>query len=137
MNYTYIYVNLFLRYTLCTYLRYTFAFILDNDKTNEDTFLSENQNTSQNTTKYKPSDESESSLEINETEVRTSLNGTNEINTISENNEAEQFKFNIPGNSACDETKLASELSHVALKVITKKTFVYFVIPYKAKYHVI
>jgi len=82
-------------------------FILDN--TNND---SSKINTTQNSiNEYKPTDEIQSS-KINKTEITASSeNNINEISNESKKREYKQFKFNVPGNSACDESKLTVELS--------------------------
>lgn len=58
---------------------------------------------------YKPTDETQSS-EINEIEV-TANSENNETNVHEKTYEYKQFKFNVPGNSACDESELITELS--------------------------
>lgn len=48
-----------------------------------------------------------------------------QISIISEEDETEQFKFNVPGNTACDESELTAELSN-GPKGDKKKNFCLF-----------
>ncbi|XP_036144299.1 uncharacterized protein LOC118646112 [Monomorium pharaonis] len=68
-------------------------------------------NVTQDTTSEYIPNETES-LEINKTGVTTnSENSINEVSNVPEKKKYNEFKFNIPGNSACDESELITELS--------------------------
>lgn len=65
-------------------------------------------------------------MEIDNTKVTTnSKNNISNISTASENDDYKKFKFNIPGTSACDESKLTVELSK-GPKGSNKKNFCVF-----------
>ncbi|XP_070167647.1 myb-like protein A [Polyergus mexicanus] len=84
-------------------------------------------NVTENISEYKPTDEeTRSSSEINNTEITAnSNNNTNEISSAPENNEYSQFKFNVPGNSACNNFELTAEMSN-GLKGNNNKNFCVF-----------
>lgn len=87
------------------------------------------------TNEYEPTEETRTSLEINETKISNPKileNNISKISTASKKDEYNQFKFNIPGNSACDDSELKVELSR-GLKNDNKKIFVCFAVLCKAK----
>ncbi|XP_029178241.1 uncharacterized protein LOC114946029 [Nylanderia fulva] len=96
------------------------------DDSNKSLKMSETQNTSE----YNPTDETQCSSEINNTEVTANdsdinNNSINETNSASESDEYSQLKFNVPGNSACNDLELTAEMSN-GPKGDNKKNFCVF-----------
>ncbi|XP_077270902.1 uncharacterized protein LOC143902074 isoform X2 [Temnothorax americanus] len=88
---------------------------------------SKNTNVTQDTiSEYEPTDETQIS-EINKTEItEDSESNISEISNVSGNSKyTNQFKYNVPGNSACDASELTAELSH-GPKGDNKKNFCVF-----------